>query len=148
MSLFDKRYSYVKELGAGGFGKVFLAIERVSNRLVAIKQLLNTNKLEQEDIINELEIVSKFENQNIVTYYHHFREDDKLFLVMEYCSGGSLRDKMNSSKISTSDALLWIQTLTTCLRTAQTPKSLLTLLSNIKKCKVWSQLLSGFCSAV
>jgi hypothetical protein len=40
---------------------------------------------------------------------------------------------MNSSKISTSDALLWIQTLTTCLRTAQAPQSLLTLLSNIKK---------------
>jgi serine/threonine protein kinase len=117
MLLFDKRYSYVKELGAGGFGKVFLAKERVSNRLVAIKQLLNTNKLEQEDIIHEIAIVSKFENQNIVTYYHHFWEDDKLFLVMEYCSGGSLRDKMNSSKISTSDALLWIQTLTTCLRT-------------------------------
>ena len=117
MSLFDKRYSYVKELGAGGFGKVFLAKERVSNRLVAIKQLLNTNKLEQEDIIHEIEIVSKFENQNIVTYYHHFWEDEKLFLVMEYCSGGSLRDKMHSGKISTSDALLWIQTLTTCLRT-------------------------------
>lgn len=117
MSLFDKKYSYVKELGAGGFGKVFLAKERVSNRLVAIKQLLNTNKIEQEDIIHEIEIVSKFENQNIVTYYHHFWEDDKLFLVMEYCSGGSLRDKMNSGKISISDALLWIQTLTTCLRT-------------------------------
>ncbi len=117
MSLFDKRYSYVKELGAGGFGKVFLAKERVSNRFVAIKQLLNTNKLEQEDIIHEIEIVSKFENQNIVTYYHHFWEDDKLFLVMEYCSGGSLRDKMDSCKISTSDALSWIQTLTTCLRT-------------------------------
>lgn len=116
MSLFDKKYSYVKELGAGGFGKVFLAKERISNRLVAIKQLLNTNKLEQEDIIHEIEIVSKFENQNIVTYYHHFWEDDKLFLVMEYCSGGSLRDKMDSGKISTSDALLWIQTLTNCLR--------------------------------
>lgn len=117
MSLFDKKYSYVKELGAGGFGKVFLAKERISNRFVAIKQLLNKNKSEQEDIIHEIETISKFDNPNIVTYYHHFWEDELLYLVMEYCSGGSLRDKMDSGKISTSDALLWIQTLTTCLRT-------------------------------
>lgn len=45
-SLFDKKYSYVKELGAGGFGKVFLAKERVLYRLVVNKQLLKTNKHE------------------------------------------------------------------------------------------------------
>lgn len=45
----------------------FLAKEKVSNRLVAIKQLLNTNKSEQEDIIHEIEIVSKFENTNVIT---------------------------------------------------------------------------------
>lgn len=116
MSLYDKKYSYVKELGYGGYGKVFLARERVSNRLVAIKQLLNTNKQEQEDIIHEIEIVSKFENQNIVTYYHHFWEDEKLFLVMEYCSGGSLRDKIATNSYTTSEVMEWMQTLASCLR--------------------------------
>ena len=94
MTLYDNRYEYIKDLGEGGFGKVFLAKEKVSNRLVAIKQLKNTDKLKQEDIIHEIEIVSKFENPNIVSYYHHFSQDEQLFLVMEYCSGGSLRDKM------------------------------------------------------
>lgn len=116
MTLYDNKYYFIKDLGDGGFGKVFLAKEKVSNRYVAIKQLKNTDKAEQEDIIHEIEMVSKFENQNIVTYYHHFWEDDKLFLVMEYCSGGSLRDKMSEGKITTSNALLWIQTLTSCLR--------------------------------
>lgn len=72
MQLYDNKYTFIKDLGNGGFGKVFLAKEKVSNRYVAIKQLLNTNKSEQEDIIHEIEIVSKFENPNIVTYYHHF----------------------------------------------------------------------------
>ena len=58
MSLFDNKYSYIEDLGKGGFGKVFLAKEKVSNRFVAIKQLLNTNKSEQEDIIHEIEIIS------------------------------------------------------------------------------------------
>jgi serine/threonine protein kinase len=90
MTLYDNKYSFIKDLGNGGFGKVFLAKEKVSHRYVAIKQLLNTNKSEQEDIIHEIKIVSKFENPNIVNYYHHFYEEDILYLVMEFCSGGTL----------------------------------------------------------
>ena len=116
MSLIDNKYSYIKDLGSGGFGKVFLAKEKISNRYVAIKQLLNTNKSEQEDIIHEIEIVSKFENPNIVTYYHHFYEEEVLYLVMEFCSGGTLRDKILNNKVTPAEAIEWIQTLATCLR--------------------------------
>lgn len=116
MQLYDNKYTFIKDLGNGGFGKVFLAKEKVSNRFVAIKQLLNTNKSEQEDIIHEIETISKFENPNIVTYYHHFWEEEVLFLVMEYCSGGSLRDKMTANSITTLEAIEWIQTLASCLR--------------------------------
>lgn len=116
MQLYDNKYYFEKDLGSGGFGKVFLAKEKVSNRYVAIKQLLNKNKSEQEDIIHEIETISKFDNPNIVTYYHHFWEDEVLYLVMEYCSGGSLRDKMAANSISTSETIEWIQTLASCLR--------------------------------
>ncbi|TDP61184.1 protein kinase domain-containing protein [Flavobacterium dankookense] len=116
MQLYDNKYYFEKDLGSGGFGKVFLAKEKVSNRFVAIKQLLNKNKSEQEDIIHEIETISKFENPNIVTYYHHFWEDEVLYLVMEYCSGGSLRDKLETNSITTLEAIEWIQTLASCLR--------------------------------
>ena len=79
--LYDNKYQYIKDLGEGGFGKVFLAKEKVSNRDVAIKQLKNADKAEQENIIHEIGIISKFENPNIVAYYHHFFQDDQLFLV-------------------------------------------------------------------
>lgn len=116
MQLFDNKYTYIKDLGQGGFGKVYLAKEGVSGRLVAIKELISTNKLEQEDIIHEIEIVSKFDHPNIVNYYHHFWSEDKLFLVMEYCSGGSLRDKLRNTEINASAALAHIQILSSCLR--------------------------------
>lgn len=117
MELYDNKYSFINDLGSGGFGTVFLAKENVSNRYVAIKQLLNTDKEEQDNIIHEIEMVSKFDHPNIVNYYHHFWRDDELFLVMEYCPGGSLRDKIREGKIVASDALLWTQTLASCLRT-------------------------------
>jgi len=116
MTIFDNKYTFIKELGKGGYGRVFLAQEKVSNRFVAIKQLKNNIKSDQEDIIHEIETISKFENPNIVTYYHHFWEDTTLFLVMEYCSGGSLGDKIVNANYSSLEALEWIQTLASCLR--------------------------------
>lgn len=116
MQLYDNKYLFIKDLGSGGFGKVFLAKEKVSNRLVAIKQLLNKNKSEQEDIIHEIETISKFENPNIVTYYHHFYQENVLYLVMEFCSGGTLRDKISNKEVTAALAIEWIQTLATCLR--------------------------------
>jgi len=38
-TLYDNKYKYLKDPSEGGFGKVFLAREKVSKRLVAIKQL-------------------------------------------------------------------------------------------------------------
>ena len=116
MQLFDNKYIFIKDLGNGGFGKVFLAKERVSNRFVAIKQLLTENKFLQENIIHEIETVAKFENPNIVTFYHHFREEGIFYLVMEYCSGGSLRDKINSNTYTNTEAIDWMITLAKSLR--------------------------------
>ncbi|MCK6607688.1 MAG: protein kinase [Flavobacterium sp.] len=116
MTLYDNKYIFIKDLGNGGFGKVFLAKERVSNRFVAIKQLLIENKFLQENIIHEIETIAKFENPNIVTFYHHFREEGIFYLVMEYCSGGSLRDKINSNTYTNAEAIDWMITLAKSLR--------------------------------
>lgn len=116
-SLYDNKYEYIKDLGEGGFGHVFLAIEKISNRLVAIKQLSNKDKERQQNIIREIEVVAKFKHPSIVSFYHHFWQDDLLFLVMEYCEGGSLRGKIQKEKITATNVFNWIQTLAECLRT-------------------------------
>ena len=51
--LFDNKYHFVKDLGSGGFGKVFLAKEERSENLVAIKQLKNEDKAKQLRDIHE-----------------------------------------------------------------------------------------------
>ncbi len=114
--LYDNKYRFVEVLGEGGFGKVFLAkAERVGN-LVAIKQLIKQDKEQQDDIIYEMQIVSKFNHPNIVTYKHHFIQDDLLFIVMEYCSLGSLRDMMQKEKVSSTFVWKWMNTLTETLQ--------------------------------
>lgn len=113
--VYDNKYHFEKELGKGGFGRVFLAKEQVSNRLVAIKQLNNQDKAEQEKIVYEIQVVAQFNHPNIVTYHHHFYQDDLLFLVMEYCSGGSLRDAITSKKTNATEIINWITELSETL---------------------------------
>jgi serine/threonine protein kinase len=110
-TVFNKIYRFERDLGVGGFGTVFLAREKVSKRRVAIKQLNHQDAAQQKDIIHEMQMVSQFNHPHIVTYHHHFSESGLLFIVMEYCAGGSVRDAINNRKVTTSDALNWIQTI-------------------------------------
>lgn len=114
--LFDNKYRFVKDLGSGGFGKVFLAKEERSENLVAIKQLKNEDKAKQDDIIYEMQMVSKFNHPNIVLYKHHFVQEDLLYIVMEYCPSGSLRDLMRKEKITSTFVWKWMSELTETLQ--------------------------------
>jgi len=106
---YDDKYTFIKELGSGGFGKVFLAKEDVSNRLVAIKQLKYEGLASQEEIIREIELVSRLQLPNVITYHHHFWHEEALFLVMEYCAKGSLWDELKGKPANAHDAFLWTQ---------------------------------------
>lgn len=88
VTLYDDRYEFVRDLGSGGFGRVFLAKERVSGRLVAIKQLINRRVGEQRIILKEIQTIARFNHPGIVTYFHHFSSNSDLFIVMEYCEYG------------------------------------------------------------
>lgn len=85
-------------LGAGAFGKVFLS-ENIANPTfkVAIKVL---NKLKLGDhvdaIKDEVAILTKLDHPNIVKYYETYIDTKYMYLVMEYCPGGELFDKIAS----------------------------------------------------
>jgi len=104
--ILDEKYKIVKLLGQGGFGKVFLGEELLSKRKVAIKKLTNTIAKSQVGIIHEIQQISKFHNDNIVSYFHHFYEDGALHLVMEYCEGGSLKDRIRLKNYTETEVIV------------------------------------------
>ncbi len=88
-------------LGVGGMGTVYNGIDTVTNDPVAIKEL----KLEV--LHGSPEILERFEREadalrvlnhpNIVKVLASIAEDDHHYIVMEYVTGGSLRDLIQSS---------------------------------------------------
>lgn len=81
-------------IGTGSFGKVF---HTYNNNLkdfeVAIK-VLNKRKIAEnmDDILREVDILTKLDHPNIVKYYESYDDEKFLYLVMEYIGGGELFD--------------------------------------------------------
>ncbi|EFJ47737.1 aurora kinase [Volvox carteri f. nagariensis] len=82
-----------KALGKGKFGNVYLARERQSKFVVALKVLfksqLQDSNVEQQ-IRREIEIQAHLCHPNILQLYGYFYDKDKLYMVLEYAARGEL----------------------------------------------------------
>ncbi|MQL90929.1 hypothetical protein Taro_023527 [Colocasia esculenta] len=82
-----------KLLGEGKFGKVYLAREKESGYVVALKVLFK-EKLEKYQYHNhlrrEIEIQCSLDHPNVLRLYAWFHDDTRIFLVLEYAAGREL----------------------------------------------------------
>lgn len=82
-----------KPLGKGKFGRVYLAKERSSGFVCALKVLhkneLQHNKVEKQ-VRREIEIQSNLAHPNILRLYGHFHDAKRIFLILEFAAKGEL----------------------------------------------------------
>jgi aurora kinase len=97
-----------KPLGQGKFGSVYLAREKASKYIVAIK-VLHKSQLQkagvEHQLRREIEIQSHLRNRNILRMYGYFYDAKRIYLILEYSPGGELYKKLTqkgrfSEKIS------------------------------------------------
>lgn len=80
-------------LGVGSFGKVYRGIANHGNRVVAMKQIeLSENEEDFEDLKVEIDILKQISHENITRLITSYITPDSLWIVMEYCGGGSCED--------------------------------------------------------
>ena len=89
-------YILLKELGKGASGSVYLACHKPDEKLVCIKFIPHGKGSVDMNILKEAATLSKLDHPNIIKYYGSFtlqtESGEALCIVMEYASGGSLRD--------------------------------------------------------
>src|SRR6185369_16875517 len=87
------KYTFIKELGRGGMGTVYLAQDRELNRLVAIK-VLNTPELTEDlrnRMVREAQIIARLEHPGIVPVHDAGTlPDGRVFYAMKYVRGSRL----------------------------------------------------------
>lgn len=82
-----------KPLGRGKFGSVYLARERRSKFIVALKvikkkQLLESNV--EHQLRREIEIQSHLRQKNILRMYGYFWDEKRIYIILEFAPGGEL----------------------------------------------------------
>lgn len=87
-------------LNAGCLGETFLSKKKGSNELYATKRIA-VQSIYQEPCLkkyieNEIMILKKVKHPNIVKLFDVKVKKDYIYLVMEYCNGGSLSDALNN----------------------------------------------------
>ena len=97
-----KDFEFLSTLGKGAFSTVYLVKRKKDNKLYALKSIImdRLSKIEQQNSVNEVRILSSINNPYIIAYKEAFWNDinKTLNIVMEYCDDGDLELKINIMK--------------------------------------------------
>ncbi|GAV51715.1 hypothetical protein ZYGR_0AF01860 [Zygosaccharomyces rouxii] len=88
-------------IGTGKFGVVYKGHHTRTKQVYAIKVLnLDSDEDEVEDVQREVQFLASMkQTPNITHYYGSYLKDTTLWIIIEYCAGGSLRTLLRPGKI-------------------------------------------------
>lgn len=108
-----KQYRIEEKLGAGGMGDVYLAQDTRLDRQVALKFLpffMVESSDDKDRFLLEAKAAARLNHPNIAQVFGFEEEEGRLFIVMEYIAGTSLREIIDdSSPKSLKEILNWIR---------------------------------------
>lgn len=91
-----------RPLGRGKFGNVYLAREKRSQYIVALKVLFKSQLQESQvehQLRREIEIQSHLRHQAILRLYGYFYDETRVYLILEYAANGELYKELQRYKI-------------------------------------------------
>jgi serine/threonine-protein kinase ULK/ATG1 len=102
MSKVIENYILQEVVGSGQYGKVYKARNMKTDGIVAIK-VVKLEKFREipklhEFTMNEIQTLSKIENPNVVKFLEMLKTSNNMYLIYEFCNGGTLEQQINRKK--------------------------------------------------
>src|SRR3989440_9060947 len=89
-TILQGRYRIVRQLGQGGMGAVYEAVDQRLDTVVALKETLFTDERLRKQFEREARLLARLHHQALPRVSDHFMEGDGQFLVMQYIPGEDL----------------------------------------------------------
>ncbi|XP_039345023.1 serine/threonine-protein kinase Nek1-like isoform X2 [Mauremys reevesii] len=96
-----EKYEQILTIGRGSSAEVFLMRNTETKKLFAGKKIKTdpSKKMRtKEAVLQEVTILGKLKHPHIVTCHEHFFEEEHMFIIQDYCDGGSLDDHIKMRK--------------------------------------------------
>jgi len=93
----ELKYDFGRLIGTGATGEVFCAVERETDREVAVKVLPNT-KSGMKHFKAERDVLLKLDHANIIKLYDSCESLDNEYIVLELCRGVELFEQISNDK--------------------------------------------------
>jgi calcium-dependent protein kinase len=112
-------YEFKKELGEGSYGQVKLGLHKRTGLNRAIK-IIKKNEIPEDErnaMLKEVSILKSLDHPNIIKMFDMYQDDIYYYIVIEYCSGGELFDRVkdNSDGFSEKEAAGYLRQLLSAL---------------------------------
>ena len=113
-------YEVLKQLGKGGYGKVYEVKNIKTGEIRACKHLSKLNIKNLEKFRREIEILKKMDHPNIIKLYEVYESERSLYLIMEECKGGEIFDRIiqhiqEKKMYSEKDAAIIFEQVMSCI---------------------------------
>mmetsp|Transcript_25242 Transcript_25242/g.58103 ORF Transcript_25242/g.58103 Transcript_25242/m.58103 type:complete len:469 (-) Transcript_25242:35-1441(-) len=92
----EEAYEVGETIGEGGYGCVQKAVLRRTGETYAVKSISFEKLKVGRDYEQELVVLKRLSHPNVVHLLEVYQDSQYMHFVMEYCSGGSLDDKLRS----------------------------------------------------
>lgn len=92
------RYRIIRQLGQGGMGAVYEAIDQRLDTTVALKETLFADERLRKQFEREARLLARLHHPALPRVSDHFSEDDGQFLVMQYIPGDDLSEMMTRKR--------------------------------------------------
>lgn len=108
-------------VGRGGFGSVFLATETETGLVVAVKRMAKRTFLQKAKVdqikmeVTVLKLARVKQNRWIVQLHYSFQDEHYLYLCMQFCPGGDLRNLMENVEMDERTARAFAAEICMCV---------------------------------
>jgi len=110
-STFANRYQIIEELGKGGMGRVYKAIDKEVDAKIALKLIkpeIASHKKTIQRFRNELKVARDISHKNVCRMYDLNKEKGSYYITMEYVSGEDLKSFIRRSRQLTAGTAITI----------------------------------------
>src|SRR5215831_7467619 len=108
-TILQGRYRIVRQLGQGGMGAVYEAVDERLDTTVALKETLFTDEKLRKQFEREARLLARLHHQALPRVSDHFNEGEGQFLVMQYIAGDDLSEMLakQNAPFSPDEVLRW-----------------------------------------